>query len=251
MAIRQDADESALEAGEGTSEAAQRTPAHLNDLGELAADFQAVWDGPGTDVRLKKRLLRTLIQEIVVDTDSSAGETILLIHWRGGVHTELRVKRRKHGSNRLHTPPETIEVVRLLNRICGDVVIAGALNRAGLRTGRGNRWDADRVKSMRDYFEIPAYTPERQEVEGWLNLSDAAKQLGIATATLRLGIEQGLLKADHPLSQGPWIIHRNQLATPQAEQLVLRAQRKRPGGSKADSQQQTLDFSKEKSEEAV
>jgi hypothetical protein len=162
------------------SEAARRAPAAINDLGELAADFQSVWDAPGTDVRLKKRLLRTLIQEIVVDTDSSAGETLLLIHWRGGVHTELRVKRRKHGSNRLHTPPETIEVVRLLNRICDDVIIAGVLNRAGLRTGRGNRWNANRVKSMRDHFEIPAYTPERQQIEGWLNLSDAANQLGVA-----------------------------------------------------------------------
>jgi Recombinase/Recombinase zinc beta ribbon domain len=233
------------------TEAAQRAPDQFDDLGELAADFQSVWDDPGTDVRLKKRLLRTLIQEIVVDTDGTAGETVLLVHWRGGVHTQLRVKRRKHGSNRLHTPPETVEVVRLLNRICDDVVIAGVLNRAGLQTGRGNRWDANRVKSMRDHFEIPAYTPERQKLEGWLNLSDAANQLGIATATLRLGIEQGLLKAGHPLPQGPWIIHRDQLATPQAEQLVHRAQRKRSGSAKANPQQQTLDFSGKNSEEAV
>jgi DNA invertase Pin-like site-specific DNA recombinase len=233
------------------NEAAQRAPAQLNDLGELAADFQSVWDNPGTDVRLKKRLVRTLIQEIVVDTDSAAGETLLLIHWRGGVHTEVRVKRRKHGSNRLHTPPETVEVVRLLNRICDDVTIAGVLNRVGLRTGRGNRWDANRVKSMRDHFEIPAFTLERQKVEGWVNLTDAANQLGIATATLRLGIEQGLLKADHPLPQGPWIIHRDQLVTPQAEHLVRRAQGKRSGGAKANPQQRTLDFSEKNSEEAV
>ena len=232
-------------------EAGQHVPVRFEDLSNLAADFQSVWTAPETDVRLKKRLLRTLIQEIVVDTDGTAGETILVIHWAGGVHTELRVKRRKHGSNRLHTPPETVEAVRQLNRICDDLIIAGLLNRAGIRTGRGNRWNADRVKSMRGSFDIPAYTPERQNGEGWLNLTEAAGQLSVATATLRLGIEKGLLTADHPLPDGPWIIHRDQLTTSQAEQLVQRARRKRGGGAKANPQQQILDFSQEILEEAV
>src|SRR5437899_92433 len=59
----------------------------------LAADLEAVWNGPHADVRLKKRLVRTLIHEVVVDVDADAGEVILLIHWKGGVHTELRVPR--------------------------------------------------------------------------------------------------------------------------------------------------------------
>ncbi|HVK10528.1 MAG TPA: recombinase family protein [Gemmataceae bacterium] len=230
---------------------AHRAPIRPDDLGDLASDFQRVWDHPGTDVRLKKRLLRTLIQEIVVDTDGPAGETLVLIHWQGGVHTELRVRRRKRGSNRLHTPPETVEVVRQLNRICDDILIAGLLNRAGIRTGHGNRWNADRVKSMRGSFDIPTYTPDRQAGEGWLNLTDAARELGVATATLRLGIEKGLLKAEHPLPEGPWIIHRDQLTTTQADQLVRRARRRRPGGAKANPRQQILDFPEQTSEEAV
>ena len=51
------------------------------------------------DVRLKKRLVRTLIHEVVVDVDAEAGEVILVIHWKGGVHTELRVPRRRRGQN--------------------------------------------------------------------------------------------------------------------------------------------------------
>ena len=144
-----------------------------------------------------------------------------------------------------------MESVRQLNRICDDAIIAGLLNRAGIRTGRGNRWNADRVKSVRGSFNIPAYSPERQSGEGWLNLTDAAGQLGVATATLRLGIEKGFLTADHPLPEGPWIIHRDQLKTPQAEQLVQQVCRKRNGGAKANPQQQILDFSRNSSEEAV
>jgi hypothetical protein len=44
-------------------------------------------------MRLKKRIVRTLIQEIVVDVDAEAGELILIVHWKGGVHTEMRIPR--------------------------------------------------------------------------------------------------------------------------------------------------------------
>jgi hypothetical protein len=61
----------------------------------LAADLEAVWNDPHGDARLKKRILHTLIQEVVVDVDAAAGEIILTVHWRGGVHTEVRVPRRR------------------------------------------------------------------------------------------------------------------------------------------------------------
>jgi hypothetical protein len=46
-------------------------------------------------MRLKKRIVRTLIEEIIVDVDSTAGEVIVIIHWKGEVHTELRLPRRR------------------------------------------------------------------------------------------------------------------------------------------------------------
>jgi hypothetical protein len=75
---------------------------------DLAADLEAVWNGAHADVRLKKRLVRTLIHEVVVDIDAEAGEILLVIHWKGGVHTELRLPRRRRGQNRTHTSPEIV-----------------------------------------------------------------------------------------------------------------------------------------------
>ena len=75
---------------------------------------------PHADVRVKKRLLRTLIHEVIVDVDAEVGEVILLIHWQGGVHTELRVPRRRRGQNGAQTPKDLIEAVRVLARICSD-----------------------------------------------------------------------------------------------------------------------------------
>ena len=66
----------------------QRPAATLEDFQDLAADLETLWQTPEADLRLKKRIVRTLIQEVVVDVDTQAGEILLLIHWKGGVHTE-------------------------------------------------------------------------------------------------------------------------------------------------------------------
>ena len=52
---------------------------------DLATELEAVWSCPETDVRLKKRILRTLLHEIVVDVDADAGEIILTLHGKDGV----------------------------------------------------------------------------------------------------------------------------------------------------------------------
>ena len=114
-------------------------PATREEFETLAGDLEAVWSQPETDARLKKRILRTLIEELVVDVDGQAGEIIAVIHWKGGVHTELRIPRRRRGYSRAHTPKEIVDAVRVLVRICSDETIAGALTRSGLVTGMGNR----------------------------------------------------------------------------------------------------------------
>jgi hypothetical protein len=74
----------------------------------------------------------------------------LVVHWKGGVHTELRLPRRRRGQNSSQTSREIIDAVRMLVRICSDDLIAGVLNRNGLLTGRGNRWTRERVTSLRN-----------------------------------------------------------------------------------------------------
>ncbi len=52
-------------------------------LASLAADLKIVWTGPTTDARLKKRIVRTLIHEVVADIDDAASEIVLIVHWVG------------------------------------------------------------------------------------------------------------------------------------------------------------------------
>jgi hypothetical protein len=54
---------------------------------------------------------------VVVDVDAQASEIVLVIHWKGGVHTELRLPRRRRGQSSTQTPTDILEAVRVLARI--------------------------------------------------------------------------------------------------------------------------------------
>ena len=191
------------------------------DFQQLAHKLEAIWVDPATNARLKKRIVRTLIEEVLVDVDGSAGELILTLRWKGGVHTELRLPRRRRGQCSTQTSRELIEAVTVLARIASDDLIAGILNRNGHLTGRGNRWTRERVTALRSHHRIPCYKPEEQQP--WMNLTDAAAVLDISSRTLRLAIDRGDISADHPFADGPWVISRNVLQCPAAQELKQRA----------------------------
>jgi len=210
---------------------------------DLAAKLEAVWNCPDTDTRLKKRIVRTLIHEVVVDVDPSAGEVILVIHWKGGVYTELRLPRRRRGQNSAQTSKAIIDTVRVLTRICPDEVIAGVLNRNGLLTGHGNRWTQERVTSLRSHHAIPCYDADKCEAEGWMNLTEAANTLGVSARTLRLAVERGEIEAEHPLDDGPWIFNRRAIETEAAAQFRARVRGSNRNPAIPTSEQSALGFS--------
>lgn len=142
---------------------------------------------------------------MVADIGAKAFEIVLLIHWIGGVHTELRLRRR---GQRNSTAPEIIAAVRQLVLVASDDLFAGILKRNGLLTGHGNRWTRERVTALRSHHKIPVFRPASDGIEPWLNLTSAARLLGVATKTLRLAAEAGNIQGAHPLPDGPWIFAR-------------------------------------------
>jgi hypothetical protein len=196
--------------------------ADVTSLATLAADLKSIWTAPSTDARLKKRIVRTLIHEVIADVDAKAAEIVLVLHWIGGVHSEIRLPRRRRGQ-RNSTSANVIAAVRELVLIASDDLIAGILNRNGLLTGYGNRWTRERVTSLRSHHRIPVYKPADDGIEPWLNLSKAARFLRVAPKTLRLAAEAGQIEAIHPLPDGPWIFSRAFLGTSSARAITVRA----------------------------
>jgi hypothetical protein len=58
---------------------------------------------------------------VIVDIDDETSEIVLLIHWQGGLHTEMRRPKRRCGEHR-NTPKSIVEAIGELdtfsNRVC-------------------------------------------------------------------------------------------------------------------------------------
>jgi DNA invertase Pin-like site-specific DNA recombinase len=170
----------------------------------LAQDLPAIWNSPSTDMRLKQRIVRILIEEIIVDVDEENREVVLVIHWAGGRHSELRVKKRKTGQHRWCTSLEAVEVVRQMAGRFTDELIAATLNRLGLKTGVGNTWTKDRVCSLRHHHQLPGFDPNHPQ--RGLTLKEAAERLKVSPVSVRRMVNEKILPARQVVPYAPWEI---------------------------------------------
>jgi hypothetical protein len=82
------------------------------DFAGLADDLKAAWNAPGVGMRARQRLLRALVTDIIADVDDATREVVLTIHWRGGQHSQLRVRKPRTGEHGCRTPDEALAVMR-------------------------------------------------------------------------------------------------------------------------------------------
>jgi DNA invertase Pin-like site-specific DNA recombinase len=176
----------------------------------LAVDLRAAWDAPTADARVKQQLVRTLVEEIVVDVDKARREVVLVIHWRGGQHSEVRAPKPKPGEHRKRTSDAADAVIREMAGTWSDAHTATTLNRLAIRTGQGQTWTAERVESYRRTADIRAYA-SAVDREQWMTMRDAAKYAGVSHHFVRTLIQRGVLPAKQVVPDAPWQIRRADL----------------------------------------
>ena len=78
---------------EATTLAPQLTAEQRQQLLTLSDDLEQLWDHPHSSVSLKKRILRTVLQEVIADTTDDPPSVHLKLHWAGGfTHRAYRAK---------------------------------------------------------------------------------------------------------------------------------------------------------------
>ena len=172
------------------------------DFAGLADDLDAAWNAPGVTMRARQRLLRALVADIIADVDEAVREVVLTIHWRGGQHSQLRVRKPKSGEHGCRTPEEALAVMRSMATRWSDEDIAASLNRMGMPTGQGKTWTAHRVGSLRRVHGIHAYRSAEKDGE-WLTMSEAAAALGVSHHRIRRLIKDGVLRSDQVVPDAP------------------------------------------------
>jgi excisionase family DNA binding protein len=207
---------------EEVAELMRQRPDALSDetkqaLMALAEDVPRLWDHPDTTPEVRKRIVRTVIKEIVV---TSEGDSVrFIVHWQGGDHTELRLKKTPTGRHSRVTRAETIALITSLARLQPDERIAATINRLGHRTAHGQTWTATRVCSIRKGHGIAAYREGERHERGELTVDEVAAALQVTPTTVLRLIRQKDLPAKQACRNAPWTIRQADLD----EFLVARA----------------------------
>jgi DNA invertase Pin-like site-specific DNA recombinase len=175
----------------------------------MGTNFAEVWYCDRCPPTLKKMILRTAIEEIIVRTDAKKEILHFTIHWKGGVHTQLEMNRPRSATETA-TPLEALEIIRRMAVSHGDDQIASVLNRLGYLTGKGNRWNQNRVATARKNYSIAGQKRALADLER-ISLSEAARLCGVNHRSIERLVEAGLINGEQVVPRAPWEIRRADL----------------------------------------
>lgn len=185
--------------------AADLSPEDRARLMSLGTDLDRAWRSEGVTWTTRKRIVRTLVDEIVVRVEDNS-----------------------------------LDLVRVLARQMPDKAIASVLNRAGKTTGRGNGWTQSRVCSLRSHNDIATYREGERRERGEVMLDEAAEALVVGPSTVRRLIKEGDLNANQLCKGARWVIRAKDLERREVR-LAADARRLRRPPS-ADPLQNELDL---------
>jgi hypothetical protein len=218
--------------------APQLTAEQRQQLLALGDDLEQLWDHPRSPATLKKRILRTVLQEVVANTTDDPPSVHLKLHWAGGSHTELTVPKNRTGYHNHINSQEVTELIRALALVCEDASIVSILNRLGYRTGNSNTWTEKRVQHVRHTNGFPACPPPDQRL--WMTMQQAAAALRVSEMGVRRLIAQRILPAKQIVKFAPWMIERTHLELPAVRKQIRRVYEGRRPGWAVNERQERL-----------
>ena len=204
---------------------------------ELGRDLPALWEHASASAELKKRILRTVLEEIMIGDDESRTHHLLVLHWKGGVHTEISVARHAPGKKYCDTSKTALELIEELSKVCSDQAIAATLNRLSFKTGAGRTWRLHSVHNARHIHRLTNYRKQN----AWVTVEQAAVNLDVSHTVIRRLIREGVLPASQVVETTPWIIARDSLELAAVQRAVV-AVRDRRQLSKPDPRQAEFPF---------
>ncbi len=126
------------------------TAAEHAEIAMLAGNLPAVWNSPQTGVAEKRRIVRSLLERVVVWAPASSEEVMVHLHWSLGTVTEHRVRRPVRSWEQLSG------VAAIRHRLAewqaagwSSGRMAAELNAAGYQTPRGKPFTDDSVRQLR------------------------------------------------------------------------------------------------------
>ena len=188
---------------------------------EMGACFREAWESDRCPMELKKKIIRTVIEEIVVDLDEPAETLNFVTHWKGGCHTEFTMDKPRSGVGRT-TDIQDVELIRKMADRYEDGEIARVLNKLNRRTGKGLSWNQTRVASVRTKHGMATAPDAKKRGQEILSLAQAAEFCSLSDTTIRKLVGAKLLPMTQAAPWAPWEIQRADLEAEPVRGIVER-----------------------------
>jgi hypothetical protein len=201
-------------------EAVVLTEEEEEEIIELGERFGEVWESELCPAPVKKKIIRTVVEEVTVDLDEKRNVLSFIINWKGGCHSRFEMAKPVSGVGR-KTSLDDLEVIRAMAVRYSDSEIARVLNKLGRRTGKGNRWNMERVKTVRLRYGLKGEigpAPERDV----MTLGAAAKYRGVSQTTIKRLVASGVVPKGQLVPWAPWEIRRSDLDSEKVKEILER-----------------------------
>lgn len=203
-----------------SAEIQELTDEEQQELLSLGRRFPDVWENEAATPTMKKRIIRTVIEELVVNLDEETEKLTFTVHWKGGTHTQYRMAKPVSGSGQ-KTGMEDREIIGKMGVRYGDDEIARVLNKLGRTTGKGKRWNEQRVATVRRRYRIPGHRRKPANPD-LLTLGEAAAYCEVSQTTIKRMVEAGVLAKDQIVAWAPWEIKREDLDSPEVLAVIVK-----------------------------
>ena len=157
----------------------------------LATDFPRLWNDPKTPQRERKRMVRLLIEDVTL---TKGGEIAVDVRFRGGATRSLVLPIPPTAWELRQTSKQVVAEIDTLLDDYTEAEIASILNDRGHVSGEGKRFHARIVRRLRRDYDMKNRYDRLRDV-GMLTLEEMADLIGIATTTVKIWRNHGLLRA--------------------------------------------------------
>ncbi len=188
-----------------------------NRVIRLGANFKNVWESENCTAKTKKKIIRTIVKEVVVNLNDSDDMLNFIIHWQGGVHTQFKMEKPRSGTGQ-KTSMKDLDIIRKMGVRYGDDEIARVLNKLGRKTGKGKRWNEQRVRTIRYRKSIPGQKRSKPDSE-ILTLGGAARYCSVSQNTIKKMVSKEVLEKKQVAPWAPWEIKRSDLDSKQVQNI--------------------------------
>ena len=185
---------------------------------DLSRKIPLIWASPNTSNADRKRIIRSIIEDVTVTASSYVKEYTVGIRYRSGKSEQITQEKK------LPSPPKAPHVHTTVDRVCElaasytDSEIADKLNEEGLLTPEGNMFTVGSVRYIRQKHHIAGLY---QSPNGGMSIEEAAAFFGVGKSIIYYKIEAGILPAKKERPNWPWRIFIDDADVERLKKLVL------------------------------